>query len=678
MKKTFPVLLLLTFTLSAFAAPVTGLKVMSFNIWMSGSGGLSNCIEGIRTSGADIVGLQECNATTAQTIANALGFHVTPDGDVSIVSRYPIVASITASGGRGVTIELGPGQRVHFFNCHLAAYPYGPYDLKNGRTQSFILNQENATRMPALNQLLATMASYVATADPCFLTGDFNAPSHFDYTSFPWPTSVACTNAGLVDSYYVLHSGNRKYPGLFAYNEPGITWTPMTNQEPEGVFDRIDFVYFSADDGVTVTNSTELDGRNSVNPWPSDHRAVLSTFTLAPPPLTDKASGPVPPNGATNVVLNPTLSWLHASNAVSHNIYFGTNNPVVQLTNQTGTSFSPGTLRSDTTYYWRIDEVTASGVVTGAVWSFTTETTNALAYEWTFDKADLSPALGNGVLAYADGAVTSNLTTLGTSDGSSVPHINGQPATFLRAPGFTASGNGYHVTFSGTGPNGGGVYLNQFTIIYDVLVPGSLGWVPLFNTNPANANDADFYIRNDGAVGVGAIGYSAAGLIAPNTWHRVAFAADLPVGSVKYYVDGAPVFTGSAALDGRHSLYSDADAGPDLLLFNEGDSGGVYTHAVCVSSFFFTARTLTAAEIQALGGPKARGIAVLAAPIHAALSLQGSSLNLSWTGGEAPFQVQGTTNLSSPGWENIGAPVGGNSFTILIGDASGFFRIAGQ
>jgi len=356
----------------AQAASVTEVKVMSFNIWVSGRGGLSNCIEVIRTSGADIVGLQECNATTAQTIANALGFHATPDGDVSIVSRFPIVASIPASGGRGVTIELGPGQRVHLFNCHLTAYPYGPYDLKNGRTQGFIINQENSTRMPALNQLLSAMSPYLATAEPCFLVGDFNAPSHFDYASFPWPTSIACTNAGLIDSYHLLHSSNRKYPGMFAFDEPGITWTPMTNQEPEGVFDRIDFVHFSAGDGVAVTNSTELDGRNSISPWPSDHRAVLSTFTLTPPPLIDKASGPSPANGATNVPLNVTVSWLPGSNTLSHEIYFGTNSPGTLRASQTNASFNPGPLAVSTTYYWRVDEVKAAGKVTGNVWSFTT------------------------------------------------------------------------------------------------------------------------------------------------------------------------------------------------------------------------------------------------------------------------------------------------------------------
>jgi GNAT superfamily N-acetyltransferase/endonuclease/exonuclease/phosphatase family metal-dependent hydrolase len=660
------------------AASVTELKVMSFNIWVSGRGGLSNCIEVIRTSGADVVGLQECNAAAAQTIADALGFHAAADGDVSIVSRFPIAASIPTSGGRGVTLELGPGQRVHLFNCHLAAYPYGPYDLKNGRTQSFIIDQENSTRMPALNQLLSAMSPYLTTAEPCFLVGDFNAPSHFDYTDFPWPTSIACTNAGLIDSYHALHSSNRRYPGMFVFDEPGITWTPMTNQEPEGVFDRIDFVYFSPGDGLAATHSVELDGRNSISPWPSDHRAVLSTFALTPPPLTDKASSPVPPNGATNIALNPSLSWLAASNAISHTIFFGTNSPGIQVTNQTGTSFSPGVLRPDTKYAWRVDEVTASGTVTGNVWRFTTKSTNALAFEWTFDKSDLSAAIGTGIITYANGSTTSNFTIFGTSDGSTVPHINGQPATYLQTAGFTASNNGYLVTLTGTGPNGGGVYLNQFTIIYDLLVPGSLGWVPLFNTNPANANDADFYIRNDGAVGISAIGYSSAGIITANTWYRVAFAADLAADTVNYYIDGNPVFNGSATLDGRHSLYSDADAGPDLLLFNEGDPGAVYTHAACLSSLFFTSRTMSATEIHALGGPKARGVAVPPLPIQALASRQGSSTSLSWTGGDGPFQVQETTNLVNPDWKDFGGPLVGNSLSVSPNGAAAYFRIRGQ
>src|SRR5207245_2921411 len=166
-------LTLLGLTGGANAAPVAELKILSFNIWVNGGRSLSNCIEVIRTAGADIVGLQECNAATAQTIASNLGFYTATDSDASIVSRFRVLSNITASGGRGVTIELAPGQRVHFFNCHLAAYPYGPYHLHDGKTQSFVINDENSTRMPALNKLLSAMAPYIAAAEPCFLTGDF-------------------------------------------------------------------------------------------------------------------------------------------------------------------------------------------------------------------------------------------------------------------------------------------------------------------------------------------------------------------------------------------------------------------------------------------------------------------------------------------------------------------------
>src|SRR5687768_13184978 len=125
------------------AAPVTQLKVMSFNIWVSGGLSLNKCIDAISTSGADLVGLQECNSTAAQTIASNLNFHVLTAGDCSIVSRYPILSSQVIGNSRGVTVQLSPGQRAHLFNCHLTAYPYGPYWLKDGSNTTAIINLEN-------------------------------------------------------------------------------------------------------------------------------------------------------------------------------------------------------------------------------------------------------------------------------------------------------------------------------------------------------------------------------------------------------------------------------------------------------------------------------------------------------------------------------------------------------
>ncbi|HWN97219.1 MAG TPA: PEP-CTERM sorting domain-containing protein, partial [Methylomirabilota bacterium] len=79
-----------------------------------------------------------------------------------------------------------------------------------------------------------------------------------------------------------------------------------------------------------------------------------------------------------------------------------------------------------------------------------------------------------------------------------------------------------------------------------------------------------------------------------------------------FYVNGTLVKQNSGAglLDGRWALYSNIDAGPDLLLFNEGDTSGQYTHELYVNSIYFTDRTMTPVELTALGGPNAAGIVV--------------------------------------------------------------------
>lgn len=87
------------------------------------------------------------------------------------------------------------------------------------------------------------------------------------------------------------------------------------------------------------------------------------------------ASNPSPANGATNVPTTGTiLSWTGDPLATSRNVYFGTSNPPAYIGNQTATTYNPGTLALNTTYYWRIDEVEdPNHINTGNVWSFTTQ-----------------------------------------------------------------------------------------------------------------------------------------------------------------------------------------------------------------------------------------------------------------------------------------------------------------
>jgi hypothetical protein len=276
--------------------------------------------------------------------------------------------------------------------------------------------------------------------------------------------------------------------------------------------------------------------------------------------------------------------------------------------------------------------------------------------------------------------VTQGLTTFGTTDGGSVPHIGGQAAKFMRVPAFTDVGNGYDLTMP-MPPNGGGSYVNQYTVIEDVLLPIDLNWMPFFNTATDNGNDGDFYVSDAGALGIGELGYSPDGSIQADTWYRVAFVANLAIGKVVYYLNGQPVFTrgGGSLLDGRFSLTSQNDSGPDLRLFNEGDTSGDYTHEVLISSLFFIDRTMSAAEIAALGGPSASGIpAPVVTSVPLSVSLQGTaSINLSWQGA-AGVRLQKSLTLSSPDWQDVPGTLGNSSAVEPTTGNTAFYRLFKQ
>ncbi len=70
---------------------------------------------------------------------------------------------------------------------------------------------------------------------------------------------------------------------------------------------------------------------------------------------------------------NVILEWVPARNVVSHSVYFGKDGKLMFAGNQKENKFNLGKLEAKTRYYWRIDEVTESGVIVGPLWHFTTE-----------------------------------------------------------------------------------------------------------------------------------------------------------------------------------------------------------------------------------------------------------------------------------------------------------------
>jgi len=122
--------------------------------------------------------------------------------------------------------------------------------------------------------------------------------------------------------------------------------------------------------------------------WETRHTAVLSEsplFWTDPDPLAGprrfyrallltppRAGDPSPAHRETELGLTPLLSWTAGAGALSHDVYFGPDSPGAFMGNQTGTSFDPGPLLPNTTYYWRVDPRNENGATEGEVWSFST------------------------------------------------------------------------------------------------------------------------------------------------------------------------------------------------------------------------------------------------------------------------------------------------------------------
>lgn len=275
------------------AGPVT-LRVGTFNIEYGGTVvDFRRVVEAAEASGADVLGIEEAQGHIPR-LARALGW---PYYDVrtQVISKYPL---IDPSGAQGLYlyVEVTPGKVVAIQNVHLPSAPYGPNRIVRGATREEILALERATRLPAVRPFLGAARDLQDAGVPVFLVGDFNAPSHRDWTRravgtrpqivYPvrWPVSVAVERAGFEDLYRRLHPNEVRHPGLTWWAaRPRVddSWNPP----PRAPQDRIDFVYSAGAEATGTTVVGEPGGSGvdvGVWPWPTDHRAVIGTFSVEP------------------------------------------------------------------------------------------------------------------------------------------------------------------------------------------------------------------------------------------------------------------------------------------------------------------------------------------------------------------------------------------------------------
>ncbi|MCT4590413.1 MAG: endonuclease/exonuclease/phosphatase family protein [Carboxylicivirga sp.] len=339
------ILLLLTCMFLSCQPKVKELKVHQFNIWQEGTvvqDGYAAVVDEIARVGADLVALSEVrnykgvNFTeklTASLKEKGLVYYSDKADDTGLLSKYPILkfeklypvkddhGSITKA-----VVKTPEGIEIAFYSAHLdylncAYYSIREYDANNwSKLEAPLLDKDEIRRInlaserdDAIRAFFTDTKKELKKGRIIILGGDFNEPSHLDWVDankdlydhhglvFDWDVSTLLYEKGFKDTYRTIYPNPVTHPG-FTYPSENpdmpvskLTWAPETDER-----ERIDFIYFHPDNrlkledvfihgpkGTIVRSKVEvLDNDEKhllpIKVWPTDHKAVVSIFTIKP------------------------------------------------------------------------------------------------------------------------------------------------------------------------------------------------------------------------------------------------------------------------------------------------------------------------------------------------------------------------------------------------------------
>ncbi len=156
------------------------------------------------------------------------------------------------------------------------------------------------------------------------------------------------------------------------YSENGADWTALG-----------DFEFARATGKATYTANTTIDFagvparfvRLNVN----SGYGMMGQFGLSEVRfmfIPAHAREPQPVDGAADVEVGALLAWRSGREAVSHDVYLGTDAQALSLAGTVDSASFAAALEFGSTYYWRVDEVNeaeATAVWGGDVWTFSTQ-----------------------------------------------------------------------------------------------------------------------------------------------------------------------------------------------------------------------------------------------------------------------------------------------------------------
>jgi hypothetical protein len=200
-----------------------------------------------------------------------------------------------------------------------------------------------------------------------------------------------------------------------------LSWTPGVGAASHDIYLGTDL----ADVNNARRLAGDLDGSSSVD-W--DDVASLTGYWLMDPAATEPYAG-IDDDHAVDFFDYALLAKNWRSKA----------GPEFEG-NQDVNSFDPGTLAFDTTYYWRIDEVSGPNTTKGEVWSFTVNSGKASALA---PANGTSNVLSRAVLAWTpDPAAVSHDVYFGTTNPP--PFIGNQTVAIYNPGGSMASSTAFY------------------------------------------------------------------------------------------------------------------------------------------------------------------------------------------------------------------------------------------
>ncbi|MCP4758285.1 MAG: hypothetical protein GY876_02330 [Planctomycetes bacterium] len=258
----------------AASADTDNLRVMVWNVLHGANDvkqGPEKALAIIREAEPDIVLLQESydidgeRPRLGEWLAGELGWHQHQAESKHLCVLTPLTIDATFFHhewhGIGTRLTDEQGRSLLAWSIWIDWRSYITHDLRdNPEISDEELLAAEHTRSNRVQQADAILehirdAGQLATDVPLLVGGDWNCPSHLDWTAdtalmyrnrreLPLPVSTAVAKAGLVDTFRFVHPSPAQYPG--------ITWSPMfrgnspsfraENRKPEGL-ERIDRLY---------------------------------------------------------------------------------------------------------------------------------------------------------------------------------------------------------------------------------------------------------------------------------------------------------------------------------------------------------------------------------------------------------------------------------------------------